>query len=503
MRKSNTIDATASLPRLAVVALIGWSLAGCSADVVRLDSSPSFSLNDPPGARTLRPSAGLSRSAVGASTVDIAPTQTYSPPPPPDRVIEVAALPPPPASPAPISVPAYDTPPTAQIQPTTSGAATPAVAPPRKPAPVATIEKGGAIEVKPGDTLYGLAKHHRASISDLMQVNGLTSTALKPGQTLYLPKTVRKPISRTETAAVAPAPPVASPDVAARYTGTYTVQRGDSMYALALRLKVPMVELQQVNGIPDVRKVKPGMVLKVPASAVAAAPVPQQTAPVTASGPKVPTAVVQKELAASDNSGGPVVPPARPVLINGEKQVAAVDPTADVKAAAASGTVPITDTTFEARPAAGPATVSATSAGRQAAAGGAVATAAGELKLRWPVRGKIIAGFGPRPDGTHNDGVNVQVPQGVEVLAAESGSIAYAGSELKGYGNLVLVRHDNGWITAYAHNSEILVKRGDRVKRGQPLAKAGKSGQVDQSQVHFELRQGSKPVDPMPFMEKM
>lgn len=501
MRKSNTIDATASLPRLAMVALVGLSLAGCSADVVRLDSSPSFSLNDPPGARTLRPSAGLNRSAVGASTVDVAPTQTYSPPALPDRGIEVAALPPP-TSPAPVSVPAYNAPPPVQTQPTSSGSATPAVAPPRKPAPVATTEKGVAIEVKPGDTLYGLAKQHNASISDMMQVNGLTSAALKPGQTLYLPKTVRKPISRTEAAATQ-APPVASPDVAARYTGTYIVQKGDSMYALALKLKVPMVELQQVNGIPDVRKVKPGMVLKVPGSAVAAAPVPQQTAPVTAPGPKVPATVVQKELASSDNSGGPVVPPARPVLINGDKQVAAVDPTADVKPAAASGTVPVTDTSSEARPAAGPATVSGTNAGRQAAAGGAVATATGELKLRWPVRGKIIAGFGPRPDGTHNDGVNVQVPQGIEVLAAEAGSVAYAGSELKGYGNLVLVRHDNGWITAYAHNSEILVKRGDRVKRGQPLAKSGKSGQVDQSQVHFELRQGSKPVDPMPFMEKM
>ena len=124
-------------------------------------------------------------------------------------------------------------------------------------------------------------------------------------------------------------------------------------------------------------------------------------------------------------------------------------------------------------------------------------------KLRWPAQGKIIAGFGGRPDGTHNDGINLSVPQGTDVHAAESGVVAYAGSELKGYGNLVLVRHDNGWVTAYAHNEELLVKRGDKVARGQVIAKAGKTGTVDQPQVHFELRQGSKPVDPTPFMEKL
>ena len=137
----------------------------------------------------------------------------------------------------------------------------------------------------------------------------------------------------------------------------------------------------------------------------------------------------------------------------------------------------------------------------QAAAQAAAAT--DQTKLRWPAQGKIIAGFGGRTDGTHNDGINLSVPQGTEVHAAESGVIAYAGSELKGYGNLVLVRHDNGWVTAYAHNEELLVKRGDRVKRGQVIGKAGKTGTVDQPQVHFELRQNSKPVDPTPFMEQM
>ncbi len=119
------------------------------------------------------------------------------------------------------------------------------------------------------------------------------------------------------------------------------------------------------------------------------------------------------------------------------------------------------------------------------------------------MHGKILAGFGQRSDGTHNDGINLSVPQGTAVHAAEDGTVAYAGSELKGYGNLILVRHDNGWVTAYAHNDQLMVKRGDKVQRGQVIAKAGRTGSVDQPQLHFELRQGSKPVDPVPFLERL
>jgi murein DD-endopeptidase MepM/ murein hydrolase activator NlpD len=140
-------------------------------------------------------------------------------------------------------------------------------------------------------------------------------------------------------------------------------------------------------------------------------------------------------------------------------------------------------------------------AGRQEQPAEPKATA--EAKLRWPVKGRIISSFGPQSDGTQNDGVNVAVPLGTEVLAAETGVVAYAGSEVRGYGNLVLVRHDNGWVTAYAHNDQLLVQRGDRVRRGQVLGKAGKTGSVDQPQLHFEVRQGPKPVDPLPHMERM
>jgi murein DD-endopeptidase MepM/ murein hydrolase activator NlpD len=122
--------------------------------------------------------------------------------------------------------------------------------------------------------------------------------------------------------------------------------------------------------------------------------------------------------------------------------------------------------------------------------------------FRWPVRGRVISAFGPRPSGQQNDGINVAVPEGTPIKAAEDGVVAYAGNELKSYGNLVLVRHANGYVTAYAHAGEILVKRDDPVKRGQMIAKSGQTGNVAAPQMHFEIRKGSTPVDPMPFLEK-
>jgi murein DD-endopeptidase MepM/ murein hydrolase activator NlpD len=120
--------------------------------------------------------------------------------------------------------------------------------------------------------------------------------------------------------------------------------------------------------------------------------------------------------------------------------------------------------------------------------------------FRWPVRGRVIAGYGAKVNGTANDGINLAVPEGTSVKAAEDGVVAYAGNELKGYGNLVLVRHSNGYVTAYAHASEVMVKRGDQVKRGQILARAGQTGNVTSPQLHFEIRKGSTPIDPTQYL---
>ncbi|MGN6750659.1 MAG: peptidoglycan DD-metalloendopeptidase family protein [Xanthobacteraceae bacterium] len=120
--------------------------------------------------------------------------------------------------------------------------------------------------------------------------------------------------------------------------------------------------------------------------------------------------------------------------------------------------------------------------------------------FRWPVRGRVIAAFGPKPNGVQNDGINLAVPEGTPIKAAEEGVVAYAGSELKGYGNLVLVRHPNGFVTAYAHASDILVKRGEAVKRGQVIGHAGQTGNVTSPQLHFEIRKGATPVDPAQYL---
>lgn len=118
-------------------------------------------------------------------------------------------------------------------------------------------------------------------------------------------------------------------------------------------------------------------------------------------------------------------------------------------------------------------------------------------EFRWPARGRVIAGYNGKGG---NEGINIAVPEGTPVKAAEGGVVAYAGSELKGYGNLVLIRHPNGYVSAYAHNGELNVKRGEQVKRGQVVAKSGQSGNVNSPQLHFELRKGSTPVDPVPYL---
>ncbi|MEE1655203.1 peptidoglycan DD-metalloendopeptidase family protein [Microvirga sp. CF3062] len=122
------------------------------------------------------------------------------------------------------------------------------------------------------------------------------------------------------------------------------------------------------------------------------------------------------------------------------------------------------------------------------------ATASVSGDFRWPARGRVIAGFGANGG---NEGINIAVPEGTPVKAAEAGTVTYAGSEVKGYGNLVLIKHENGFVSAYAHNGSLNVKRGEQVKRGQVIATSGQTGNVTSPQLHFEIRKGAQPVDPL------
>lgn len=118
----------------------------------------------------------------------------------------------------------------------------------------------------------------------------------------------------------------------------------------------------------------------------------------------------------------------------------------------------------------------------------------------WPLQGKILSTFGPKSRGLRNDGINIAAARGTAVKAIENGVVAYAGNELRGFGNMILIKHAGGWISTYAHNDVLLVRRGTNVRKGQVIAKVGSTGRADSPQLHFELRKGSTPVDPLAYL---
>ncbi|MDV7338755.1 M23 family metallopeptidase [Terasakiella sp. A23] len=121
-------------------------------------------------------------------------------------------------------------------------------------------------------------------------------------------------------------------------------------------------------------------------------------------------------------------------------------------------------------------------------------------RFSWPTQGKLISGFGAKKDGLRNDGINIAAKRGTPVKAAENGVVAYSGNELRGFGNMILLKHSGGWITAYAHTDKILVKRGQKIKKGQLIARVGSSGGVTTPQLHFEIRKGMNPVNPKKYL---
>lgn len=496
--------------RLSLLVVVAAGATACSADIGRFDF-PVMGYNSPSQQTTgavppplpsvpMRQNAGVAPPppvvAAPADNVSVAPLPGAAARP-------VAALPPPPVN---------------QAAP--------------KLAPAAPVPPAGAqtVEVQQGDSIYAIARRHGISIAELMSANSLTNPTIRPGQRLIVPP-ARRPVARTVAkkadapagGPVAAAPGSAAPAKAlkhdaapqpapADWTGAYTVQAGDSLYGIARRHHIPLARLQEVNGITEPTKVRPGHVLKVPAAAAATsappAPAVPQPAPVAAAPAPRPAA---KHVAPPAAAG--IAP--KSVTILNPSTGGAPQPHADGAAApaapAADATGGATGSPLPGAAKAEPKRVAALNPEAKAASGQpqtandaspAPVGATGTPKFRWPVKGRVITAFGPLPNNAQNDGINISVPSGAEVTAAEAGIVAYAGSELKGYGNLVLIRHDGNWVTAYAHNDQILVKRGDRVRAGQPIAKAGRSGTVDQPQVHFEIRQGSRPVDPIPLLER-
>jgi murein DD-endopeptidase MepM/ murein hydrolase activator NlpD len=332
--------------------------------------------------------------------------------------------------------------------------ALPPSAPP--PPPRFTWEGGTPITVAPGETLETISRRYDVPVAALMEANNITRPGgLHPGQHLVIPRrrgpatALAAPPTRVASSAAAmPSPaPVGPPrNALAAGASVHVVAPGETLHSIARHYGKPVLVLAKANNIAPDTMVRVGERITIPGGA--STPVAAASAP-AAPAPRNEPPVGSLAAAESPHSA---------------RLAAAVAPDAEeggAKAGEAGGSVP---------------------------------------GFRWPVRGRVIAGFGPKPNGLQNDGINLAVPEGTPVKAADDGVVAYAGNELKGYGNLVLVRHSNGFVTAYAHASEIMVKRGDSVKRGQVIAKSGQTGSVTSPQLHFEIRKGATPVDPSQYL---
>jgi murein DD-endopeptidase MepM/ murein hydrolase activator NlpD len=436
------------VPQVAVLALMSIGFAGCSADMsTRLSQNPFENpFASQPDATGSVPSATTERREL----------PQYSRPQP---QYQSQALPPPISAPQSYptagtgvsgggrGIASYAPPASPRIEATGS-------VPPRSVAATRAPVPGTTIIVGTSDTLETLSRRYNVSSAAILQANGYKGPrVLSPGQQLIIPH----PAAAVAASAPALAAPASKPvAVATAAPSVHVVNHGDTLLSIARRNHVSVAELAKANGIEPTAKLKLGMKLTVPGARTAAVAPVAQPAVVATAQPAGASAPLATKLAVvtPDSQQKARLAQAAPSA----EDIAAENP---VKAADATGALP----TF-----------------------------------RWPVRGKVITSYGAKTNGKANDGINLAVPEGTPVKAAEDGVVAYSGNELKGYGNLVLIRHSNGYVTAYAHASELLVKRGDTIKRGQIIAKSGQSGEVGSPQLHFEIRKGSSPVDPLQFL---
>lgn len=287
----------------------------------------------------------------------------------------------------------------------------------------------------------------------------------------------------------------ATPKVARSSSSSVTVAKGDTVYALSRRYNVPIRSMIEINGLRPPFLLTPGQQLRLP----------QTAEHVVAKGDTIYSisrrySVDMSSLARHNKISWPysiypgqvlslpgAIVTAKQQTVTSWKQV----PSKAVPKKKSSTSKPLKRTTSK------KAKVSA----RKSKVRLPAPPSRSKGKFAWPLKGKVITRFGSAGAGRHNDGINIKVAEGTYVRAAENGVVAYAGNELKGFGNLLLVKHADGWMTAYAHNKEFLVKRGQTVKRGQVMAKAGRTGNVKEAQLHFEVRRGTKAVDPIAYLE--
>lgn len=311
------------------------------------------------------------------------------------------------------------------------------------------ISERQTYEVKAGDTVSGLARRFRVQQSALVELNALKPPyLLQIGQTLTLPSAVEA--TQTAATSLPKSTPVTPPALKPSIVPSTTIAGGVSSTALP---PPPAAKTVPAAAAPAVPSQKPAPKLQ---------PLPP---PVT-----VPT------------TGAPT-----PTPVGSEPNLSAAEESAE-NAYEQQQEPPKT---------VAPAPVPAPPEPVQEAA---VVSAPSSSGFVWPVQGKVVSKFGTTSDGLRNDGINISAPAGAPVMAAADGTVAYAGNQLRGFGNLVLIRHANGLITAYAHNQSLLVQKGAKVKRGAVIARVGQTGNVAKPQLHFEIRKGEEPVDPMKYL---
>ncbi len=303
----------------------------------------------------------------------------------------------------------------------------------------ARFVSASAVMVGKGDTVYALSKRHKVPMRAIIEANGLIAPfILHIGQRIELP--------RGGTA--------------------HKIVRGDTLFGIANAYDVNAFELARINGLKPPYVIHVGNSLILP-SGTNPSPKVEKAQRSTGSSPAKSTAIAPSK--AETKTAAPAKP--KPVV-----KPAWVSPPI-VKAKDTKKPVP--------------------AAPRKALVAPPAKSQKGFL---WPVNGKVISNYGVKSKGLRNDGINIQARRGHPVKAAENGIVAYAGNELRGFGNLLLIKHAGGYVTAYAHNEQLLVKRGDKIKRGQKIATIGSTGNVSSPQLHFEIRRGNKARDPKKYL---
>lgn len=332
----------------------------------------------------------------------------------------------------------------------------------QKPAPVSTYGNtpgegsAGVHIVSSGETLYVISNRYKIEMRDIAAVNNLQAPfKLSAGQRLRLP------------------PPQ-----------QYRVRAGDTLYEISRLFNTDTSAVARQNNLQAPYKLIAGQVLRMPSMNAAeqlAAPRMSnaQLAQAGASGSR------SQPVGRTAQAGYPVHNPEHVLRApNAPSQSGAQSGASGSQSRPEAELNIATLPPLEKDPVSRPVKISATPPARAAG------------KFLQPVEGKIISGYGPKADGLHNDGINIQAARGTPVKAAENGVVVYVGNELKGSGNLILIRHDGGYFTAYAHMEGFTVQRGATVQRGQIIGRVGSTGAVSSPQLHFELRKGAQAIDP-------